>query len=208
MSGEYAGTELAKFDLDVLDRELLRWLAIFPHTQDAVFGWVNSGKLKKLQSLGVDFLKAMAFQPDWDSDPWLAAFKNTNGQWAKELAFDENRAEQVLNWFRDVRKVTAAELGFDWLMRLVTRAEPMYHDFASDRLIRTFLPSDFAPTEVAATGAAPAAADASDLQKASFLFTGKLSSMTRDDAEGKVKAANGTVAGSGHTEVALPGDRR
>lgn len=192
---EYAMAELAKFDLDTFDPELLRWLALFPQTHDAVFDWVNSGKLKKLQSLGIDFLKTLAFQPDWDSDPWLAAFKHANGQWAKELVFDEGQATQVLNWFRDVRKVTAAELGFAWLMRLVARSEPMYHDFASDRLIRTFLPSDFAPKEVATT-AAPSVPVSTDLQKATFLFTGKLASMTRDDAEGRVKGANGTVAGS------------
>src|SRR5204862_6710420 len=35
-----------------------------------------------------------------------------------------------------------------------------------------------------------------DLQKASFLFTGKMASMTRDDAERQVKERNGTIAGS------------
>ena len=47
----------------------------------------------------------------------------------------------LLTWFRDVRKVTNAELTFEWLMRLVARSEPLYHDFASDRLIRTFFPA-------------------------------------------------------------------
>src|SRR5207248_5959519 len=99
--------------------------------------------------------------------------------------------------FADVRRFSAGELGFDWLMRLVARAEPMYHDFASERLIRTFVPADFAPRAasppVATGGLAPPPLD---LNKASFLFTGKMASMTRDEAEQQVKARNGTIAGS------------
>ena len=93
----------------------------------------------------MDFWKTVAFAPDWDASAWLAAFRVANGPWAKELSFDETRAANVLRWFADVRKFTTAELGFEWLMRLVARSEPLYHDFASDRLIRTFLPADFAP---------------------------------------------------------------
>lgn len=197
---DYALKELGKFDLNALDAEQLRWLALFPASADDVFGWVNQGKLKS-QTVGMDFWKMVAFQPDWDASTWLAEFKKNNGQWAKELEFDEGKANQVLGWFRDVRKFTPGELGFDWLMRLVARSEPMYHDFASDRLIKTFLPADFAPktsTPVATgvLGAPAPTATKADLNKASFLFTGKLASMTRDDAEKRVKDANGTVAGS------------
>ena len=42
-----------------------------------------------------------------------------------------------------------------------------------------------------ATGGRP-----TDLQKASFLFTGKMATMKREDAESRVKATNGAVAGS------------
>ena len=84
------------------------------------------------------------FCPPTHASPWLVAFKAANGQWAKELSFDEGRAGTLLAWFRDVRKVTNTELTFEWLMRLVARSEPLYHDFASDRLIRTFIPADFA----------------------------------------------------------------
>jgi hypothetical protein len=195
---EYAAGELAKFDLDALDRELLRWLALFPPAAEYVLQWVNQGKLKRPQALGMDFLKMLAFQPDWDSSAWLAEFRTKNGPWAKELSFDEGRANRVLGWFADVRKFTPAELGFDWLMRLVARSEPMYHDFARDRLIRTFIPADFAPKEAppAAAGGREAAPVEADLKGASFLFTGKLASMTRGEAEEKVKEAKGTAAGS------------
>lgn len=198
---DYATTELAKFDLDALDKELLRWLTLFPPTGEYVYNWVNAGKLKKAQTLGMDFLKVLAFPPDWDASPWLAAFRPKHGQWAKELSFDESRASIVLSWFQDVRKFTNADLGLDWLLRVVARSEPQYHDFARDRMIRSFVPADFAPKAeagptAATPTAAPAAPVATDLKGASFLFTGKLASMTRDQAEKQVKDAKGTVAGS------------
>ncbi|MBM3979018.1 MAG: hypothetical protein FJ304_01800 [Planctomycetes bacterium] len=194
---QYATTELAKFDLDALGSDLLRWLLLFPPTTSNAVQWVNQSKIKKPQAFGTDFLKAVAFQPDWDAFPWLVEFRAKHGQWAKELAFTEWVAQGVLGWFADVRKFTNAELGLDWLLKLVARGEPMYFNFASDRLIRTFLPADFAPTTAApvATGGGDAPTSA-DLKGASFLFTGKLASMTRDQAEERVKGANGVVAGS------------
>ncbi len=195
---QYATTELAKFDLDALGSDLLRWLLLFPPTTNNAVQWVNQNKIKKPQAFGTDFLTAVAFQPDWDALPWLVDFRAKHGQWAKELTFNDGVAQSVLGWFADVRKFTNAELGLDWLLKLVARGEPMYFNFASDRLIRTFLPADFAPVAappVAASASAPPSASA-DLKGASFLFTGKLSSMTRDQAEERVKTANGVVAGS------------
>ena len=192
---DYASKELVKFELNGIASDDLRWLALFPSTSEYVFGWVTQNKLKP-QTLGMDFWKMVAFQPDWESSAWLATFKATHGTWAKELQFEEANANQVLQWFRDVRKFTPTELGFDWLMRLVARSEPMYHDFASDRLIRTFIPADFAPRQASPAGTATAAQAATNLEKASFLFTGKLATMTREAAEKRVKEAGGTVAGS------------
>ena len=190
----YAAGELAKFDLNALAPDLLKWLALFPPTANYVITWVNGGKLKA-QTLGMDFWKTVAFQPDWDTALWLVAFKAANGAWAKELAFDETRAANVLKWFQDVRKFSATELGFSWLMRLVARSEPLYHDFASDRLIRTFVPADFAPTQQQSSpGTAVPGRAIVDLAKASFCFTGTLANITPKDAEASVKGANGTVA--------------
>ncbi len=189
----YATAELAKFDMNALDPELLRYLALFPTTTNNAFNWVQQNKLKA-QTAGLDFWKMMAFQPDWDSNGWLTAFKTANGEWAKELTFDENKAQQVLNWFRDVRKFTPAELGFDWLMRLVARSEPMYHDFASDRLIKTFVPADFAPRSIPAVATGGPAAEATpqlDLAGATVTFTGKLASLSNAEFDTTVKTAGG-----------------
>ena len=190
----YATKELARFDLNALAPDLLKWFALFPLTADSVLAWVNQGKLKP-QTLGMEFWKTLAFQPDWESSEWLIGFRAANGAWAKELTFDEARAATVLQWFSDVRKFSTTELGFAWLMRLVARSEPLYHDFARDRLIRTFVPADFAPQVQQASIAFPAVGERSvDLAKASFSFTGKLENITPKDAEAQVKGANGTVA--------------
>jgi hypothetical protein len=185
-----------KFDLNTADADKLRRFTLMFGGWPTVAKWINEGKLKP-QTLGVGFWKALAYHPDWEADPWLTAFRAAN-PWAAELEFDEPRAKQVLEWLGDVRKFTPAEVGFEWLMGLVARTEPQYHDFAVDLLTRAFAPSDFAPqSSSAATGElSPTASATADLQKASFLFTGKLSSMTRDEAEAKVKGANGTVSGS------------
>ncbi len=64
-------------------------------------------------------------------------------------------------------------------------------------MIKAFVPADFAPKEDAAPPATAASAPSQvDLQGKSFLFTGKLATMTRAQSEGKVTAANGKNAGT------------
>ncbi len=195
-TAQWAMTELGKFDLSAFTADDLRLLLLFPPTGPAMMALLKSGKLRP-QVLGLDFLKSLAYRPDFESSTWLATFRANSGAWAKDLDFSEDRARELLTLFADVRQFTTAELGLDWMLSLAGRPEPLYHDFARDRLVRTASPADFATAQAAvpptSTAAAPAAAD---LQRKSFLFTGKLSTMTRDEAEAKVKSANGTVAGS------------
>ncbi|WP_020474697.1 BRCT domain-containing protein [Zavarzinella formosa] len=193
----FAQENLAKFDLATIPRDDLRFLALFEDTYDPVLdSWVIQGKLKP-QVLGMEFWKALAFHPEYESDPWLADFRAKNGEWASGRAFNETRASTILGWFTDVRQFSTADLGFDWLLQLVKRGEPSYHTFAADRMIRSFTPADFAPDQSTPDTTTPTpAASTADLKKASFLFTGKLATMTREVAEGKVKDANGAVSGS------------
>jgi hypothetical protein len=190
----FATEQLQKFDVNALDPDFLRRLLLNPLTRATAIGWVNAGRLKA-ETLGLGFLKALAFHPAWEPDPWIAALRQGDKTWARELTFTEPLADQVLGWLGDVRRFPAADLGFDWLMQLVDRSEPRYHDFAVEVLIKGFVPADFAPREEAP--AAPAVvAPAASLGGSSFLFTGKLATMSRKDAEGKVKQAGGTVASS------------
>jgi hypothetical protein len=188
---EFALPELAKFDLNALDHDFLKRLLLHPLTRRQTIAWVDENRLKA-QTLGAPFLKVLAYHPAWESDAWVAALKQNGQPWTRTLEFDENLADQVIAWLKDPRRFTPADLGFAWLMQLVARTEPRYHDFATETLIKTFVPADFAPTPTApAASAAPAPAAAVDLGGATFVFTGKLATMSRDEAEKKARAANG-----------------
>lgn len=193
-AAEWAVGELVKLDLDAVPVDDLRWLYLYPPISEPAHALVAKKKLKP-QALGMDFLKMMAYQPDWDTSVWLTDFRAKNGEWAKQLAFDEDTADTWLDLFADVRAFTTGDLGLDWLLTLAGRPEEKYHEFATERMVRTLSPADFAfkakPAVTATTGATQA-----DLGRKTFMFTGKLSSMSRDEAEAKVKAANGIAAGS------------
>lgn len=188
----FAMEQLGKFDVGALDGAVLRRLALRPASRLALERWVEGGKLKAA-ALGLDFLRSLAFHPDWDANPEIAALRRDGPPWARELAFDEAYSGRALGWLGDVRRFAPGDLGFAWLLRLASRTEPRYHDFAVDTMIKGFTPADFAPAAVPAAAAAPTAA-AVDLGGASFLFTGKMATMPRKDAETQVRTLGGAVA--------------
>lgn len=191
----FAMEQLAKFDLGAVDQAALRRLVLRGKTRETTTSWVEEGRLKA-QLLGLDFLRSLAYHPDWDADAWVADLKRTGPEWARSLEFSEELSERVLGWLRDVRRFTPAELGFEWLLRLAARSEPRYHDFAVDTMIKGFSPADFAPKGEAPEAAPVAGPTTVDLGGSSFLFTGKLATMQRKEAEDKVRAAGGAVASS------------
>ncbi len=191
----FALGELARFDLNTLDRDFLQRLVLSPITRHQACAWIDEGKLKPA-TFPASFFKVLAFHPAWEADPWLAELRRGDRPWARRLEFDEALADRVLAWLADVRRFAATELGFDWLMQLVDRSEPRYHDFAVEVMIKAFRPADFAPREQAAPAAAAAEPAEIDLGGASFLFTGKMATMARKDAETRVKQSHGTVASS------------
>jgi hypothetical protein len=190
----FALKELARFDLNALAPDFLKRLILGPLTRDKACDWIDEGKLKA-RTLPVDFYKALAFHPAWEADPWVAQLRQSGPAWARRLDFDEDLSERAFGWLGDVRLFSPADLGLDWLMRLVDRGEPQYHDFAVETMIKSLTPADFAPREAAAAPAVAAPA-AANLAGASVLFTGKLATMTRNDAQEKVRQASGTVASS------------
>jgi hypothetical protein len=190
----YALKQLERFDLNTLGRDFLRRLLLDPLTRAQATAWINEGRLKA-GALGVDFFKLLAFQPSWDADLWMTALRQSERPWARQLRPDEPLENQALAWLGDVRRFAPAELGFDWLMQLVTRSEPRYQDFAVETMIKAFTPADFAPRQAAAGPAAqvPVVEVEVDLGGASFVFTGKLATMGRKEAEDKVKKAGGAA---------------
>ncbi len=187
----FAMAELSRFDVNALPVEFHRTLILDETTRASLFAWVDQGRLRAT-AFGIDFLKALAYQPDFEANPWIAEFRRTGPEWAKSLAFDPRLADRVIAWLGDVRKVPPADLGFEWLLTLVSRSEPNLHDFAVATLTKGFVPADFAPREPKAGAAS--SATAVNLGGASFLFTGKMATLKRKDAEDQAKAAGGTVA--------------
>ncbi|HXG11674.1 MAG TPA: BRCT domain-containing protein [Gemmataceae bacterium] len=211
----YALGELARFDLNTLDRDFLQRLLVHPLTTHRARAWINEGRLKT-QSLPVEFFKALAYHPDWEANPWIADLKQSNRVWARQLEFNEELADQVLGWLKDVRRFAPADIGLDWLMQLVMRSEPRYHDFAVETLIKSFVPADFAPRAPSPPPLSPEAGERGEekaplsplggrgvggeggrpevnLGGRSFLFTGKMATMPRKEAEERVRKAGGTV---------------
>lgn len=190
---------LAKvFDVNELDPFFLRRVLLCPATTHRVRQWIGEGRLKT-SVLPTEFYKTLAYHPQFDQDPWLAELRDSDVAWAKELQFSEDLSERVLGWLSDVRSFSPEELGFDWLMQLVKRTEQRYHEFAVERMIKAFLPADFASKETEPAEREKPASDEEvqiDLGGQSFMFTGKLATMTRAEAQGKVRAANGSVASS------------
>ena len=200
-AARFALDALGRFPIADIGEEALRRALVNPLTRAGVTAWIQEERVAA-KDLGVGFLKSLAFEPTWDADAWVVGLKKIDKPWAKDVAYSEQLSELSLKLLGDVRKFSPSDLGFDWLMQLAGRSEKRYADFAVEYMVKAFVPADFAKKEEAAapapaaTPAAPAAPATIDLKGQSFLFTGKLATMKRDEAEKKVSAANGKNSGS------------
>jgi hypothetical protein len=195
-AARFALDAISRFPIADVGQDALRRALLRPLAQAAVTAWIQEDKVPA-KDLGADFLKALAFEPTWESDPWVKALRASGRAWARDLAFSETLSQLALKLLGDVRKISPGDVGFDWLMRLAGRSEKQYGGFAIEYMIKAFVPADFAPKQEAAPAPQAAAAGAPaqiDLKGQSFLFTGKLATMQRADAERKVSAANGKNA--------------
>ncbi|MDJ0837777.1 MAG: BRCT domain-containing protein [Acidobacteriota bacterium] len=183
---------LAKYKTEELDPAFLKRLLLNPLTTGAVSQELLLGTLEN-RLLGLDFLKVVAFHPAWANDPWFIDLTTTGPRWARDLKPSDELSAIVFQCLADVRRFEPAELGFDWLMMLLQRGEPLYHKFARDAIIKSFAPADFAADADEQDRETDDAINI-DLQGASILFTGKLKTMTRSEAQKKLVAANGKKA--------------
>ncbi|MCA9178307.1 MAG: hypothetical protein KDB14_27790 [Planctomycetales bacterium] len=161
--------------------------------------WVDEGKIQP-KLFEAEYLKAIAYAPTFEQAPQVQSALGK--RWGKQLHFSESTAASILRWLQDTRQFMPDDLGFEWLLELVQRSEPLYHDFAVKTLNKLFLPADFARTADTDSAPAPQAAKAAaepvavDLGGASFVFTGKLNTMSRGEAQGKVTSAGGANSSS------------
>ena len=196
LTSAFAADQLTKFDLDEMDSRWFEKLLLHPTAVHRVVRWVSGGLLSA-SKFDPEFLKSIAYHPTWPT--CLQVVEAKQQPWGASLVYDERIAANVFSWLGDIRLFTPEQIGFQWLMELVGRGEPAYHDFAVATMSKCFLPADFAEQD----GASTEKIDASDEQEinidfegATFVFTGKLATMTRDEAKKKVNAANGTNSGT------------
>ncbi|HEY0132731.1 MAG TPA: BRCT domain-containing protein [Nannocystis sp.] len=194
-AAKFALDALARFPGEDLGKEFLGRMILHPNTRPALLEWITEERIKA-EDLGAEFWRAVAFRPSWDADPWIKELIASGRPWARELQFSEELARTALGFLSDVRRFSPGALGFDWLMQLALRPEPHYREFALEYMTKALVPADFAPKVEAPKQSKAAAPKTIDLGGKSFLFTGKLATMVRDEAEAKVTGAGGKNSSS------------
>ena len=191
----FGADELEKLGLGDVESETFQRLLLHPLAHGYVAGWVHQG-LVEPKRFGAEFLKRVAYKPSYDTEPLVAEAKA--GKHAACYEYDSGFAAHYLHWLSDVRQFAPDELGFEWLMELVKRSEPEYHHYAVALLSKAFLPADFASKDDTPESNKPEGETEIniDLGGASFVFTGKLATMTRAEAKQKVTAAGGANSGT------------
>jgi hypothetical protein len=185
----FALLKLTETDLNDLPIEWLEQILVRTYQ---VSYWINQGLLNA-NRFDPEFLKAISYHPTFDSHSVVVAARKT--KYSKQVVYNESKAESIFGWLSDIRQFTPDQIGFEWLMQLVQRDEPHYHRFATDLMIKSYLPADFAAADSTATEDQESESDSEeiniDFEGATFLFTGKLATMTRSEAQKKVLGGNG-----------------
>ncbi|MDN3453123.1 MULTISPECIES: BRCT domain-containing protein [unclassified Psychrobacter] len=203
--------QLKRLDLSQVNAAVWQMLLLNPLSQSTIIDWIDEDILSAA-TLDMSYWHALAYEPDWQVSEYIEQLKSADNpikNWQTHLIFDEYLAENVRDWLSDVRRFAPIDLGFDWLMQLAHSEQAVYREFAIDRINKGFLPADFvayfdSSSDISTGDAAPdaSAEDVStndmstevDLSGQRYLFTGKMQSMTRGDAEKVVKAANGAIS--------------
>ena len=186
---EFAVGCLSRFDLSKVDLDVFRQLLLHDEVTDDVREWIEEERVDPV-AIGVDYWRALAFRPTWAESSWVAASKADGPKFLKDKDFDPNAAYFARRILSDVRNFTASEIGFEWLMNVVRGNQEEPREWATNYMYEAFAPAEFAAQTESAGN------EDADLGQKTFLFTGKLSTMTRSEAQKKVADANGKKAGS------------
>ena len=208
---DFALDQLRRLDLSQVNAAVWQTLLLNPLSQSTITDWFDEDVLSAA-TLDMSYWHALAYEPDWQVSEYIEKLKSADTpikNWQKHLAFDEYLAENVRDWLSDVRRFAPIDLGFDWLMNLAHSEQALYREFAIERINKGFLPADFVAyldsnagdsTDNASSNGTDNkdsnsdAATEVDLTGQRYLFTGKMQSMTRGEAEKVVKAANGAIS--------------
>ena len=210
---DFALDQLRRLDLSQVNAAVWQMLLLHPLSQATITDWFDEDVLSAA-ILDMSYWHALAYEPDWQVSEYIEQLKSADTpikNWQKHLAFDEYLAENVRDWLSDVRRFAPIDLGFDWLMNLAHSDQALYREFAIERINKGFLPADFIAylesnegdsidnASSNSTDNKDSNSDAAtevDLTGQRYLFTGKMQSMTRGEAEKVVKAANGAISGA------------
>lgn len=189
-TARFAAGALGTLDVGALDREILRRLVLHDEASETVISWIDEDRIEPA-ALGADYWQALAFQPTWDSFEWAQKLITEGPKYYGNYSWNgTDVADQARQYLRDVRNFMPTDIGVDWLLSVVAHNDEEARDWA-----REYMFEAFAPAEFAADAGGEAAGDA-DLGEKTFLFTGKLASMTRNEAQDKVTNAGGKNAKS------------
>jgi hypothetical protein len=187
---QFAGKSLGSLDISAIDIEVLRRLVLHSSANAFVLQWVDEDRIEPA-SFGVDYWRALAFLPTWESWEWAQKLITDGPKFYETYGWnDAYVAERARGYLRDVRNFTPTEIGVDWLLEVVAHNDESGREWARDYMFEAFALAEFA-SDATDDGGGDA-----DLGGKSFLFTGKLASMTRKEAQGKVTDAGGTNAKS------------
>lgn len=184
---------LGQLNINQLPSEFVQTALLNPLFSDQIIAWIDNSSIKA-EILPLEYYQALVYEPDWNKADFIKILKQSDKIWAQQLNFNEYLAEQVREWLSDIRRFSPKNLGFEWLMTLVNREEEEYHHFAVELMIKAFLPADFAKQDDVAESLDDGASEVDknvDLDEMTYLFTGKLKTMTRKEAQTIVNAANG-----------------
>ncbi|VAW77645.1 hypothetical protein MNBD_GAMMA12-984 [hydrothermal vent metagenome] len=190
---EFCIENLVEFDLNLLDLDSKKSLLYWPPVSSVIADWIDDGNIR-LPVIDLNFLRALVYQPQWEDVAFIKELECSELIQFRQLHFNDELAESIKACMSDPRQFSARDIGFDWLLTLVKDDNPDYHDFATDLLLNAFSPEDFAETDDVSERADDSDAGlAVDFDLATFLFTGKLKTMTRKEAGEKVTQANGKI---------------
>lgn len=140
----FAFTNLENYPIEKIGVEFLKRSYLQSMTTSSVQQWIRKDRID-VRSFGIDFFKALAYEPNWKADAWIKELKESGRSWAEDLSFSWGLSTGAFKILGDRRFFSPQELGFKWLMELAESSYSGYHNFAMNYMIEAFKPSDFAP---------------------------------------------------------------
>lgn len=164
-----------------------------------IWSLISEGKIAKKQ-LDLSWLKATIAPSAWTDHPWVQKQKQVEDHWVDSFEFPYNLQSRVLSYLTQGEAYSPEELGLDWLLSLLSEEESHTSETIVSFMMEKFHPGDFAsddePVEAVETAPAVAEPAESPFEGKSVLFTGKLRSLTRSEAQSRLKEVGGVVAKS------------